>query len=315
VKLTELIESRLNQVYTLKLSQLVSNLEPSLRSLLSKLSTEEEVPVAQELDSSKFLFSLETPQYFGSAPARSNSTSVDPFASFMVKVGKRVEGRSPLIDSALEELERSVSQIRTDLRSWMSEETKMEDGQGRTLRERYVEQVGVTLEGILAVLDKVMSEEETNADKGEQFSLFSLSQSDQTDVLLLLFDFRYLKHALHRHIRPTSVDVKLIHARSPPRRSSILPRLASKLAISTLRSSSALPAAVARRCSTEGNLGTSERQRQIPHRQRFHDRPERALDLPPRFAQLAATLAPDPSDTSTLYCTVSGSRAPQSVLD
>ncbi|GAA5954522.1 hypothetical protein JCM3765_004484 [Sporobolomyces pararoseus] len=186
-KLIQVIESRLNQVYTFKLSQLVQNLEPSLRSHLSQLSSHQEHAL-QERDSAKFLFSVETPQHFGSISSRSTSSSsvtVDPFASYLSKVGKRVDGRTPLVDEGLEVLEKSASQIRVDLKSWLSEETKLEGERERSLREKYIQEASVTLEGIVAVLDKILAEEETNEEQGKQ-------NSRQGDRILLNLVYHYL---------------------------------------------------------------------------------------------------------------------------
>lgn len=169
-----MIESRLNQVYTLKLSQLVENLESSLDTLLSRLSTDGK----EEGDSAKFLFSIEIPHQLLPIPTSrtiNGHTAVvgsDPFSSFLNKVGKRVDGRTRLVDEGLEGLEKGAQQIREDLRSWLSseeDETKV-GGTGEremNLREKYVEEVGRTLEGIVETLERVVAREEESAEQGE----------------------------------------------------------------------------------------------------------------------------------------------------
>lgn len=175
-KLLELIESRLSQVYVLKLSQLVSNLSPSLDTLLSKLSTKEYLA---ENDSSRFLFSIEMPHLHQQAVASKYSDQrphhqADPFGTFLNKVGKRVDGRTPLIDLGLEELEKSAREIRGDLKSWLSEDASGSAMGERELRKRYVSEVEKTLESLVDVLEQVLEGEETNEEEGETI-LYALS--------------------------------------------------------------------------------------------------------------------------------------------
>ncbi|GAA5931882.1 COG1/VPS51 family protein [Sporobolomyces koalae] len=177
-KLIELVESRLDQVYTLKLGKLVQELEPTLWSLLDRLSTPE---ATMELDSARFLFSIETPQVspaptkYATVPVSQSSS--DPFASFMSKVGKRVAGRTPLVDTGLDQLEKGAAELRTDLQSWFDTSATTEPTMGEVeLRRRYVSQVGTTLEGIVRVLDKVLAEEESKEDSSEFIPLLLQSE-------------------------------------------------------------------------------------------------------------------------------------------
>jgi len=183
-KLLELIESRLSQVYVLKLSQLVSNLSPSLESLLSKLSTKDHLA---ENDSSQFLFSIEMPHLHQPPIASKYSEQrlhpADPFGAFLNKVGKRVDGRTPLVDSGLEELEKSAREIRGDLKSWLSDETSGTGTGERELRKRYVNEVEKTLESLVDVLEQVLEGEEKNEENGKLITVFSIIPS------LLIFDY------------------------------------------------------------------------------------------------------------------------------
>ncbi|GAA5820537.1 hypothetical protein JCM11491_005154 [Sporobolomyces phaffii] len=154
-ELVALIESRLHAVYTATLSDLVEQVEPSLRSLLVDVVASSSSEEGE--DPAKFLFSIEPPpppqqQQQQSSSSNSNSvlvSVVDPFSAFLNKVGKRVEGRTPLVDRGLEPLERRARELRTDLEStWLGEHDR--------LRDKYVEQVAVALERIVDGLDRVL---------------------------------------------------------------------------------------------------------------------------------------------------------------
>ncbi|GAA5904941.1 uncharacterized protein JCM6883_004916 [Sporobolomyces salmoneus] len=195
-RLLGMIEGRLNGVYTLKLEQLVDSIEPILRrSLLSKLSLSE-AEAEEEFDSAKFLFSLETPGDLIPPPlpissaSKSTTTTSDPFVSFMTKLGKRVIGRTPLIDEGLETLEEQAKQITGDLGTWLTGDGN--GGERGDLRDKYVEQVGKTLEGVVGVLERLLGVEETNEEQGITNTLFigtfarhlSLSRSFTRDLFL-----------------------------------------------------------------------------------------------------------------------------------
>ncbi|GAA5843593.1 hypothetical protein JCM5353_007493, partial [Sporobolomyces roseus] len=183
-ELLELIESRLSQVYILKLSQLVSNLSPSLQSLLSKLSTKDHLA---ENDSSQFLFSIEMPHLhqppIASKYSEQRHHPADPFGAFLNKVGKRVDGRTPLVDSGLEELEKSAREIRGDLKSWLSEEVNGAATGERELRKRYVNEVEKTLGSLVDVLEQILEGEEKNEEDCALITVF-IHHSELTHLRL-----------------------------------------------------------------------------------------------------------------------------------
>lgn len=115
-QLEDAIEERLETVYKAHLAAVVDRVEPCLTDLLASLPTSD-----ADLDPARFLF--DTPLAFPppshyALPSRLAHSS-DPFDSFYEKVTKRVQGRSPLIDKGLGELESHAKDLRKDLEGWL----------------------------------------------------------------------------------------------------------------------------------------------------------------------------------------------------
>ncbi|GAA5862298.1 hypothetical protein JCM3774_004855 [Rhodotorula dairenensis] len=216
------IEARLAEVYRARLAALVTRVRPSIETLLLALPES-----AADADAATFLF--DTPLAFPSAssyaptssaasfPRRSgfNSASatlhaageaaaaIDPFESFLAKVGKRVDGRSPLLDKGVTELEAAARAIRVDLDSWLGagslsssekeEEEEEEEGDVRLrerLRDEYVVAAGDALVGVANAIGQVVQEVQNDLN-GSLFLgnlVFVLSTSPTFAADLLLAD-------------------------------------------------------------------------------------------------------------------------------
>lgn len=127
-RLDSVIETRLAAIYQAHFNKLVDRVEPCVVSLLEDLPHS-----AADLDTAEFLF--DSPLAFPSsaqhlAPAKAGHKMVDPFHSFLDKVVKRVEGRSPLADRGLSELEAHARDLRTDLEGWLAVEGEDHAGPG-----------------------------------------------------------------------------------------------------------------------------------------------------------------------------------------
>ena len=177
-RLERAIEARLAEVYRARLGTLVARVRPSIEALLLALPGS-----AADTDPATFLF--ESPLAFPSASSYVPSSStlrsrggggghgveagtIDPFESFLVKVGKRVDGRSPLLDRGVTELEDAAREIRVDLESWLgstvvSVSDKEEEQEGdadlrRKLRDEYVLAAGEALAGIADAIGQVVQD-------------------------------------------------------------------------------------------------------------------------------------------------------------
>jgi len=160
-RLNGVIEARLAAVYQSQLDKLVDRVEPSLVGLLQDVHQS-----AADLDSAEFLF--ESPLTFPSsaqygASAKAGHKAHDPFHAFLSKVVKRVEGRSPLADKGLCELEGHARDVRNDLEGWLAATAEDPTDQGSRVRLRalYVDAVRETLgrvhDALLAVTQSVES--------------------------------------------------------------------------------------------------------------------------------------------------------------
>ncbi|BGP30113.1 hypothetical protein JCM10296v2_001865 [Rhodotorula toruloides] len=186
------IETLFADVYRSRLSALVSRVQPSLQTLLLALPDSE-----ADRDTAKFLF--DTPLAFPSAGmyvSRSVSTKAagtDPFEAFLGKVGKRVEGRSPLLDTGLLELEDAARDLRTDLEDWLGEKEDVkvakDDPEMRArLRKEYLSAAAETLKGVAGALDAVLAEVADDVSNslfvGNFAFLLSSSRTFTRDLLL-----------------------------------------------------------------------------------------------------------------------------------
>ncbi|GEM09693.1 vps51/Vps67 domain-containing protein [Rhodotorula toruloides] len=188
------IESHFADVYRSRLSDLVSRVQPSLQTLLLALPDSE-----ADRDTAEFLF--DTHLAFPSAgmyvsrsvSTKAASVGADPFEAFLGKVGKRVEGRSPLLDRGLTELEDAARDIRADLEDWLGEK---EDGKGAEdegemrarLRKDYLSAAEEALKGVADALDAVLAEVSDDVGNslfvGNFAFLLSSSRTFTRDLLL-----------------------------------------------------------------------------------------------------------------------------------
>lgn len=219
------IEARLAEVYRARLDALVARVKPSLESLLLALQDS-----AADRDPAVFLF--ESPLVFPStssyAPSRragggghhlpthahahggGEGSVVDPFESFLVKVGKRVDGRSPLVDRGVSELEDAAREIRDDLASWLGvgiEATVVaEDVEAREkLRGGYVVAAGKALVGVAEAIGQVLEDVEHGEHPVPPLAPLSRCPTCST-VLMLSFHRRCGRVAVPRQRR-----VHLVH--------------------------------------------------------------------------------------------------------
>ena len=178
-RLSHVLESRLAHVYRARLAALSARVVPALEALLLALPTSD-----PDRDAAAFLF--ETPLVFPGAGAYAAQAAltlsgraaaaekdkdkvvVDPLDAFLAKVAKRVEGRAPLVDKGLVELEDTARELRADLESWLGGGGERErDGEGEgdekaELRKRlwrdYVEAAGEALDAVADALEVVVSD-------------------------------------------------------------------------------------------------------------------------------------------------------------
>lgn len=155
-RLERTIESRLEAVYNQHLSTLISRVAPCLSSLLVALPTSPaDLSTAYHLFESPLPFP--PPQHY-SMPARLAGKTSDPFEGFLGEVVKRVEGRSPLVERGLGELEAHARELRVDLEEWLGGVAQRgeEAGLRERLREQYVLSARDTLDGVYKAMVEVL---------------------------------------------------------------------------------------------------------------------------------------------------------------
>ena len=189
-RLERTIEFRLEAVYNQHLSTLISRVQPSLTALLAALpSSPADLSTSHHLFESSLPFP--PPQHYA-MPARLAGRTTDPLEGFLGEVFKRVEGRSPLIERGLGELEAHARELRVDLEEWLGVVTQREEEAGlrcaesgdgtlrgeltlqiccrERLREQYVISARSTLDGVYQamseVLDSVAGSESVSARAG-----------------------------------------------------------------------------------------------------------------------------------------------------
>lgn len=160
-RLDAVVEDRLAAVYEQHLATLVARTKPMLLDLIARLPSS-----AADLDHASFLFEMALPfpqpSYYALPTATKGlmNGSKDPFEGFSEKVVHRVDGRSPLIDQGIREIEGHAKALRQDLEGWLGATSG--DGTVGTpwskLRQTYIRSATETLEGIvgatLALLDE-----------------------------------------------------------------------------------------------------------------------------------------------------------------
>ncbi|GAA5894110.1 hypothetical protein JCM8208_002350 [Rhodotorula glutinis] len=207
-RLSLVIESRLAHVYRARLSALSARVAPSLEALLLALPDSD-----PDRDAAAFLF--ETPLVFPGAGAYAAQAAVagrvagstvdrdkdkvvvDPLEAFLVKVAKRVEGRAPLVDRGLVELEDAARELRADLESWLGGSGGEREGEGEgdeaaELRARlwrdYVAAAGEALDAVADAVEVVVSDVAQDVDGalfvGNFVFLVSSSRTFVRDLLL-----------------------------------------------------------------------------------------------------------------------------------
>ncbi|KAM0753713.1 hypothetical protein T439DRAFT_322606 [Meredithblackwellia eburnea MCA 4105] len=197
-KIEETIEQRLSEVYKHHLSTVVDRVEPCLSSLLSQLQFGTS---KADLDPANFLFetplafpqashySLNLPSTNGrSGGATGHGHHADPFDLFLEKVVKRVEGRSPLIDKGIAELEAHARDLKLDLAGWLGEEGEKEEVVRNRLRQPYIHSAKDTLDRVHAALAAVLQSKADDVTAslflGNFFFMLSRSKSFARDLLL-----------------------------------------------------------------------------------------------------------------------------------
>lgn len=160
------IEERLEKVYRDHLGIIVSRVPKCLEELVKALPNS-----PADSSPSQFVFELDLPFPSTAIQSKSNRNSIssskvtDPFDIFLIKVKKRVHGRSPLIDNGISELESHARNLRDDLEGWMS--TDGDDEESSRLRKEYVHSAKETFDGIY----KALAEELELVAEGTSFSL------------------------------------------------------------------------------------------------------------------------------------------------
>ncbi|GAA5931170.1 hypothetical protein JCM3775_004953 [Rhodotorula graminis] len=205
-RLSLVIESRLAHVYRARLSALSARVVPSLEALLLALPTSD-----PDRDAAAFLF--DTPLVFpgagayatqaaiagraaaGAAPDKDKVVVVDPLEAFLAKVAKRVEGRAPLVDKGLVELEDAARELRADLEGWLGAGAGERDGEGDEAAELrallwkdYVAAAGEALDALADALEVVVRDVAQDVDDalfvGNFVFLVSSSRTFVRDLLL-----------------------------------------------------------------------------------------------------------------------------------
>ncbi|GAA5950551.1 hypothetical protein JCM21900_001227 [Sporobolomyces salmonicolor] len=188
-RLDSTIEARLAEVYQARLSALVARVKPSLEALLLALPESE-----ADLDTATFLFDMPLAFPPASQYSGGRQNGADPFEAFLSKVGKRAEGRSPLLDRGLEELEVGAKGVRDDLESWLGADGReaQQEEQEREMRSRLwtqsVESAMRTLDGVAEAMDEVLFDARDDVDGslfiGNFAFLLSASKTFTRDLLL-----------------------------------------------------------------------------------------------------------------------------------
>ncbi|GAA5996272.1 uncharacterized protein JCM10292_007502 [Rhodotorula paludigena] len=215
-RLERVLESRLAAVYRARLDALVARVHPALEALLLALLASATGAGSKgadaDRDTARFWFDealafpsaqayappasarLALPGGGSSGGATEQAAAADPFEGFLARVGKRVEGRTPLIDRGLSELEDAAREIRADLESWVGEDDAAEERREgdealkERLRREYFEAARETLGKVADALEGVLNEVASDVDNslfvGNFVFLLSASRPFTRDLLL-----------------------------------------------------------------------------------------------------------------------------------
>ncbi|GAA6052775.1 hypothetical protein JCM3770_003543 [Rhodotorula araucariae] len=191
-RLERALEARLAAVYRARLSVVAARVRPALEALLLALPSS-----VADRDAAAFWF--ETPLAFpqagayarvaGGAGSGVSAPPVDPLEAFLGRVGKRVEGRAPLLDKGLGELEDAARELRADLQTWLGGADEGEDEELLArLRIEYVGAAGETLAAVAEALNGVLTDVADNVDNalfvGNFAFLLASSRTFTRDLLL-----------------------------------------------------------------------------------------------------------------------------------
>jgi hypothetical protein len=108
------IEDRFRSIYQQHLSTLVTRVPTCLTQLVSELSSS-----PADLDTAHFLFEMQLPFPSPTSTIPSAKPVNDPLTVFRERVLKRLEGKSPLLDRGLNEMETSARILKDDLQDWL----------------------------------------------------------------------------------------------------------------------------------------------------------------------------------------------------
>lgn len=149
------LRKRFGEIYNMRLLSFLRSVPETLQATSRALSGS-----AEDLEPSLFLFSNSIPfpssSLFSSSSAPSGATKSptgftlqrnvreagDPFVMFQKAIGKRVAGRSPMLDTCLGELEAAATSIRIDVTAWLDGES----GEDERVASEYQSAVMSTLQ-------------------------------------------------------------------------------------------------------------------------------------------------------------------------
>ena len=170
-RLEDTVENCLDGVYKELLGGMVSGVSESIVTLLRELNGSK-----ADLDAAEFLIRGELPFPSTamqpksltnrlSTTGKSSMTTMDPFEVFLQRVMKRVEGRSPLIDRGVSELEGQGRRLRDDLAGWLIDAggEQGDKEEMRRLRAIYFVSARESLEGIYGALSTALGDVEVGA--------------------------------------------------------------------------------------------------------------------------------------------------------
>lgn len=190
-QLEQMIEARLETVYRAQLTALVECVTPCLESLLRELPKSD-----ADLSTAYLLFesplSFPPTQHYALSAARhgKGANAGDPFDGFLKEVRKRVQGRSPLLERGVGEIEGQARQLRVDLQDWVGDEvttksTNDENAAQLRLRQLYLTSAQETLTGIHAAVSRVLKSVSRGASSGKSGTYAQTDVSQHLQISML----------------------------------------------------------------------------------------------------------------------------------